>query len=78
MNVTDKELEGNQVLAGLTGFNKKQSLFLLHQWCEYCLVKECVTGIHWLKEPMPIMSNGKQYVLYGHRHDQTIISILCV
>ena len=51
-------------------------MFILHQWCEYCLVKECVTGIHWLKEPMLIMSNGKQYVLYGHRHEQGILSIL--
>ena len=25
---------------------------------------------------MPIMSNGKQYVVFGHRHDQTILSIL--
>ena len=56
-------MEGNQLLAGLSGFNKKQSLFILHQWCEYCRVKECVTGIHWLKEPMPIMSNDKQYIL---------------
>ena len=57
---------------------KKQGLFILHQWCKYCLVKECVTGIHWLKEPMPIMSNGKPYVVFGHRHDQTILSILRV
>ena len=51
-------------------------MFILHQWCEYCRVKECVTGIHWLKEPIPKISNGKQYVLYGHRHDQSILSIL--
>ena len=25
---------------------------------------------------MPIMRNGKQYILYGMRHDQTILSIL--
>ena len=76
MKATDKELEGNQLLAGLTGFNKKQSLFIFHQWCEYCRVKECVFGEHWLKEPMPFISNGKQYVLYGHRHDQSMLSIL--
>ena len=27
---------------------------------------------------MPIMSNGKQFILYGHRHDQSILSILCI
>ena len=41
----------------------------------FCSIEECVTGIHWLSEPMPIMSNGKCYVLYGHRHDQTILRI---
>ena len=64
------------ILEGLSGFNKKQDLFLLHQRCEYCQVKGCVTGIHWLSEPMPIMSNGKPYILYGMRHDQIILSIL--
>ena len=24
---------------------------------------------------MPIISNGKQFVLYGHRHDQSILRI---
>ena len=37
-----------------------------------------VTGVHWLSEPVPIMSNGKQHVLHGHRHNQTILSILCI
>ena len=27
---------------------------------------------------MPIMSNGKQFIVYGMRHDQTILSILCI
>ena len=25
---------------------------------------------------MPIMSNGKQFVIFGHRHDHTILSKL--
>ena len=76
MNVTVNELEGNQLLAGLTGFNKDKGLDLLHEWCYFCSIKECITGEHWVKEPMPIMSNGKQHILYGHRHDQTILSTL--
>ena len=78
MNVTDKELEGNQLLAGLTGFNKDRGLDILHKWCYFCSKEECVTGIHWLGEPVPLMNNGKQHVKLGHRHDQTILSILRV
>ena len=39
MEATDKELKANQLIAGLSGFNKKLGLFLLHQWCEYCQIK---------------------------------------
>ena len=49
---------------------------ILHKWCYFCSIKECVFGEHWLKEPVPFISNGKQFVLYGHRHDQSILSIL--
>ena len=42
----------------------------------FCSLRECVFGEHWLKEPIPIMRNGKQSVLIGSRHDQTILSIL--
>ena len=31
-----KELEGNQLLAGLTGFNKEKGLDVLHKWCSCC------------------------------------------
>ena len=40
------------------------------------MINECVTGENWLKEPVPIMSNGKHFVVFGHRHDQTILRIL--
>ena len=32
--------------------------------------------IHWLSEPVPIVSNGQQYILHGQRNfnDQTILS----
>ena len=78
MKTTDKELGSNQLLAGLTGFNKKQSFFILHQWCEYCRVKECVTGLHWFPEPLHFtnLETNIHYTLYGHRHDQSILSIL--
>ena len=49
---------------------------ILHKWCHFCSIKECVFGEHWLKEPLPIMSNGKQFSVVDHRHDQSILSIL--
>ena len=71
----EKELEGNQVLPGLSGFDKETGLDVLHEWSYFCSIKECVTSIHWI-EPVPIISNGKQYILHGHRHNQSILSIL--
>ena len=47
---------------------------VLHEWCYF--YSECVTGIHWLSKPILIMTHIKHYVLYGHRHDQTIQSML--
>ena len=76
MEATDEEMEGTQLLAGLTGFNKDKGLKVLHEWCYFCNIKECVFGEHWLKEPMVIMNNGRQFAVYGHRHDQSILSIL--
>ena len=65
IQATDEELEGNQLLAGLSGFNKEKGVGIVHKWCNFCSIKECVTVEHWLKEPMPIMSNGKQYVFFA-------------
>ena len=78
MEVTDEEMEGTQLLAGLTGFNKNKGLGILHEciWCHFCSMKGCVFGEHWLNEPVPIMSNGKQFSVLGHGHDQSILSIL--
>ena len=42
----------------------------------FCSFKYSVFGEHWLQEALPFISNGKQYILYGHRHDQSILSIL--
>ena len=67
IQATDEELEGNQLLAGLSGFNKEKGVGIVHKWCNFCSIKECVTVEHWLKEPMPIMSNGKQFVIFGHK-----------
>ena len=52
IQATDEELEGYQLLAGLTGFNKDKGLDILHKWCHFCSIKECVFGEHWLKEPV--------------------------
>ena len=78
MNATTNELEGIQLLAGLSGFNKDKGLGILNEWCYFFSIKECVTDEHWLKDPVPLLSNGKQHILHGHSHDQTILSILRV
>ena len=41
---------------GLSGFNNEKGLHVLDEWCYFCSFKECVTGMHWLSEPMPIIS----------------------
>ena len=78
MKATEKEVITNQLIAGLSGFNKKLCLFLLHQQHAYCQIKECVTGIHWFPEPLHFtyLETNTHYTLYGMRHDQTILSIL--
>ena len=65
LSANDIELKGNQLLAGLSGFNKEKGLEMVYKWCFYCLIKYCVFSEHWLKEPLPFISNGKQYILYG-------------
>ena len=37
MEATNEEMEGTQLLAGLTGFNKNKGLDILHEWC-HCVV----------------------------------------
>ena len=78
IQATNEELEGNQLLAGLSGFNKDKGLDIVHKWCHFCSIKECVTGIHWFPEPLHFtyLETNTHYTLYGHRHDQTILSIL--
>ena len=56
MNATDKDLEGIQLLAGVSGFNKDKELGILNEWCYFCSIKECVTGEHWLKETVPLLA----------------------
>ena len=48
MQATNEELEGNQLLAGLSGFNKVK-VWILYKWCYFCSIKECVFGEHWLQ-----------------------------
>ena len=40
MQANDEEMEGTQLLAGLSGFNKDKGLDILHKWCHFCLIKE--------------------------------------
>ena len=80
MKATEKELKANQLIAGLSGFNKEKGLDLLLEWCYFCSIKECVTGMHWFPEPLHFtyLETNTHYTLYGHRHDQSILSILRV
>ena len=33
LSANDEELKGNQLLAGLSGFNKEKGLEMVHKWC---------------------------------------------
>ena len=80
MNATDTELQGIQLIAGLSGFSKDKGLGILNEWCYYCSIRDCVTGEHWFPEPLHYtnLETNTRYTLYGNRHDQSILSILRV
>ena len=39
-------------------------------------MKGCVFGEHYFQQPIVELKNGKQFSVIGHRHDQSILSIL--
>ena len=36
MNAAETELEGNYLIAGLSGFNCKKRMNVFHEWCPIC------------------------------------------
>ena len=75
MNATPTELQANQLIAGLTGFNinNEEAMEVLNEWYTYSTIKECVTGDHYIS-----ISPSNNPLLKGHRHDQSILAILRV
>lgn len=70
MKATDEELNANQLLAGVTGYNKNDTnaLKFLNDALSFAKIKNCITGLHYSENYGPGVR--------GHRHDQSIMSIL--
>ena len=71
MNVTSDELADQQIVGGLMGFmsgDKRAIDFYEEAWI-YAQKKECIAGPKWAG----LNANG---LPFGHRHDQSIMSIL--
>jgi len=69
MNVTQDELEKNQIVGGIMAFrsSEKTKNYFNEAW-KYAQMREVIVGDKWSG-----MKNGRPY---GHRHDQSILSIL--
>lgn len=70
LNATKNELDSNQLLAGVTGYDTQniQVCAFFDEVFNYAKNKDCITGIHHTD------IYGKD--IKGHRHDQSIMSIL--
>jgi len=74
MEASEEELNGKQLSAGITGFKsngKYQSM--LNDCVKYANIKDCVFGKSAYSD-----SEVKSTGIFGHRHDQSISSILAV
>jgi len=70
MAITNDELNQHQIVGGIMAFragSEKAKIFFAEAW-KYAQMKDCVIGEKWLG-----IKDGKPY---GHRHDQSIMSIL--
>ena len=78
MKPTDAELNAQQLFDGLSCFNKLLGSDILNKWCDYCLIKYCVTGSHIRRDKdgcVKGVMNERVVSNLGHRHDQSILSI---
>lgn len=72
MKITEAELKEPQIVGGLMAFvggNPKAVAFFEEAW-KFGQVRDCIVGEKWSG-----VRDGKPF---GHRHDQTILSILCL
>lgn len=72
MNVTSEELATHQIVGGIMAFragSQKAKDYFSEAW-KYAQIRECIVGEKWAG-----MRDGKPY---GHRHDQSILSILSI
>ena len=70
MNITNDELKQHQIVGGIMAFragSEKAKNFFSEAW-KYAQIKDCIVGEKWEG-----IKNGKPF---GHRHDQSIMSIL--
>lgn len=71
MNATSQELNGYQLWVGILGWNTtnatQKSQEFLDDAYRYSRIPECIQGLAWY---------NYSSLIKGHRHDQTILSIL--
>ena len=70
MGITKEELSKNQIVAGIMAFRSGSEIaknFFNEAW-KYAQIRDCIVGEKWEG-----IRNGKPF---GHRHDQSILSIL--
>jgi len=70
MKISEEELSQNQIVGGIMAFragSEKAKAYFNEAW-KYTQMRDCIVGEKWAG-----MRNGKAY---GHRHDQSILSIL--
>lgn len=88
MKMTDEELEGFQLWAGIFGWygNNQDAIEFINEAYKYSLIKDCVEGLKtcpidpndpdWSTSGTIGYGSYKGRPIRGHRHDQSILSIL--
>ena len=71
MKITEDELKKNQIVGGLMGFvggDSRAVAFFEEAW-KYGMIRDCIVGEKWAG----LLADGRPH---GHRHDQSILSVL--
>lgn len=70
LKATEEEMKGKQLCAGITGFKRNGKFMpMLEDVVKYSGIKDCIQGPHSIKN---------HPTLLGHRHDQSILSIMYI
>jgi GR25 family glycosyltransferase involved in LPS biosynthesis len=84
LNVTTAEKKTNHILAAIVAFisGDPAAKEIFTEAYELGCIREIIVGEKWLKENYKCDSKGsilpEEGVIYGHRHDQSILSILSI